>query len=151
MGSKTLNKLIKNNDIKIKFIFSRFHQPDKDLKLIADNYKIPFLNAINVNSKDIIKKITSYNTDLFVSMSFDQIFKSTLIKIPKKGVINCHAGSLPSYRGRNPINWALINGEDYIGITVHYIDDERIDSGDIIYQIHHKIPSDKYNTSKKML
>ena len=83
-ASKTLNKLIKNKDVKINFIFSRFHQPDKDLKLIADNYKIPFLNAENVNSKDIIKKITLYKVDIFVSMSFDQIFKSNLIRIPKK-------------------------------------------------------------------
>ena len=44
----------------------------------------------------------------------------------------------------------MINGEKHIGITVHYIDDERIDSGDIIYQIHHKIsPSDKYSTLLK--
>lgn len=149
-ASKTLKRLLENKDVKISFIFSRFHQPDKDLKLIATRHKIPFLNAENVNSKDVIKKITSYKVDIFVSMSFDQIFKSNLIRIPKKGVINCHAGSLPSFRGRNPINWALINGEEHIGITVHYIDDERIDSGDIIYQIHHKIsPSDKYNTLLK--
>ena len=146
-ASKTLNRLIENKDLKIRFIFSRFHQPDKDLKFIAANHKIPFLTAKNVNSIDVIKRITSYKADIFVSMSFDQIFKSNLLKIPKKGVINCHAGSLPSYRGRNPINWALINGEEHIGITVHYVDDERIDSGDIIYQIHHKISSsDKYNT-----
>ena len=111
MGIKNFKKLLENKDVKISFIFSRFHQPDKDLKLIATRHKIPFLNAKNVNSKDVIKKITSYKVDIFVSMSFDQIFKSNLIRIPKKGVINCHAGSLPSYRGRNPINWALINGE----------------------------------------
>ena len=49
------------------------------------------------------------------------------------GFINCHAGALPFYRGRNPINWALINGENKVGVTVHYID-EGIDTGDIIAQ-----------------
>ena len=83
-ASKTLKKLLENKDVKISFIFSRFHQPDKDLKLIATRHKIPFLNAKNVNSKDVIKKITSYKVDIFVSMSFDQIFKSNLIRIPKR-------------------------------------------------------------------
>ena len=44
-----------------------------------------------------------------------------------------HAGKLPFYRGRNVINWAIINGESEIGITAHYID-ENIDTGNIISQ-----------------
>lgn len=52
--------------------------------------------------------------------------------------INCHAGRLPFYRGRNILNWALINGEKSFGITVHYID-EGIDTGDIIHQVEIEI------------
>ena len=47
--------------------------------------------------------------------------------------INCHAGWLPYYRGRNILNWALINDENEFGITVHYVDDG-IDTGDVILQ-----------------
>ena len=48
-------------------------------------------------------------------------------------IINCHAGKLPFYRGRNILNWALINDENEFGITVHYVD-EGIDTGPIITQ-----------------
>jgi methionyl-tRNA formyltransferase len=48
-------------------------------------------------------------------------------------VINVHAGALPFYRGRNVLNWAIINGETSFGVTCHYVD-EGIDTGDIIEQ-----------------
>jgi methionyl-tRNA formyltransferase len=49
------------------------------------------------------------------------------------GTINLHTGKLPEYRGRHAIQWALINGEKEIGITIHFIN-ENIDQGDIILQ-----------------
>jgi methionyl-tRNA formyltransferase len=55
------------------------------------------------------------------------------MNLPKLGAINCHAGKLPFYRGRNVLNWALINDEREFGITVHHID-QGIDTGDIIMQ-----------------
>lgn len=66
-------------------------------------------------------------------MSFNQIFKKDIINIPKYKTINCHAGKLPFYRGRNVLNWVLINDEKEFGITVHFVD-EGIDTGDIILQ-----------------
>ena len=54
-----------------------------------------------------------------------------MISIHKKGIINCHAGNLPDFKGRNILNWALINNCNQFGITVHYVDNE-IDTGNII-------------------
>ena len=60
--------------------------------------------------------------------------------------INCHAGKLPFYRGRNVLNWALINGEKDFGVTVHYVDDG-VDTGDIIVQEAYEITeNDDYST-----
>ena len=78
-------------------------------------------------------------------MSFDQIFKSEIIYLSKHKIINCHAGKLPFYRGRNVLNWVLINDEEF-GITVHYVD-EGIDTGDIILQKKFPISDqDNYKT-----
>ena len=109
----------------------------------AKQYNIDYLKHENINSKDFIEKIKKYSCDLFVSMSFNQIFKSEIINLPPLKTINCHAGKLPFYRGRNILNWALINDEKEFGITVHYID-EGIDTGDIILQNSYCI-SDKDN------
>ena len=57
-------------------------------------------------------------------MSFNQIFRKKIINTPKIGVINCHAGKLPFYRGRNVLI-VLINDESEFGITVHFIDEDR--------------------------
>jgi len=103
----------------------------------------------NINSKQFIEKISQYKCDLFVSMSFNQIFKKEIINLTKYKIINCHAGKLPFYRGRNILNWALINGETEFGITVHYVD-EGIDTGDIILQELHSISlTDDYSTLLK--
>lgn len=118
---------------KIAFITPRFDTQDPELKKWADKLNIPFLPHANINASDFIEGIAQFNCDVLVSMSFNQILKKDIISAAPLGFINCHAGALPFYRGRNPLNWALINGETEFGVTVHYID-EGIDTGDIITQ-----------------
>ena len=66
-------------------------------------------------SQDFLKK---YDVDLFVVVSFGQILKEVVLKIPKIFSVNLHASLLPKYRGAAPINWVLINGEKVSGVTV---------------------------------
>ncbi len=135
---EAFNKLINDDEIRISFICVRSDTNDTTLKSYCDKYKIDYLKNININSSEFISIISKYNCDLFVSMSFNQIFKSEIINLAKYKTINCHAGKLPFYRGRNILNWALINDEKDFGITVHYMD-EGIDTGDIILQRSYKI------------
>ena len=143
---ETFEKLIKDAEIEILFICVRYNSKDKILKHFAKKYNIDFLMHKNVNSSEFIKITKKYNCDLFVSMSFNQIFKKKIINLTKYKIINCHAGKLPFYRGRNVLNWVLINDEKKFGITVHYVD-EKIDTGDIILQRLFKITDkDNYNS-----
>ena len=130
---KAFEKLITDESIELLFIVPRSDTNDNTLKDFATRYNVDYLFPVNINSNEFIEISKSYNADLFVSMSFNQIFKTPILNVPKLGVINCHAGKLPFYRGRNILNWALINDEKEFGITVHYID-EGIDTGDIIKQ-----------------
>jgi methionyl-tRNA formyltransferase len=139
-------KLIQDESIIIQFIVPRSDTLDNTLKDFSIKYKIDYLFPVNINSKDFIETVKKYDSDLFVSMSFNQIFRSEILIIPKLGIINCHAGKLPFYRGRNIINWAIINDEKEFGITVHYVD-EGIDTGDIILQRTYPISdNDNYNS-----
>lgn len=140
---KAFEKLIKDSDIEIKFICVRFDTKDETLHNYCRKYNIPYLKHQNINSEEFIDKVAQYNCDIFVSMSFNQIFKQKIMNLPKYTTINCHAGKLPFYRGRNILNWALINDEKEFGITVHYVDDG-IDTGDIILQRTYPI-TDKDN------
>lgn len=143
---EAFKKIIDDDEILISFICVRYDTEDNTLEEYANKYNIKYLKHININSKEFIDEINQYECDLFVSMSFNQIFKTEIINLPKYKSINCHAGMLPFYRGRNILNWALINDEKYFGITVHFID-EGIDTGDIILQRQYPITDeDSYNT-----
>lgn len=143
---KAFEKLINDDEIIISFICVRFDTQDETLKIFSEKYNIPYFKHININADEFIEAIKKYECDLFVSMSFNQIFKDAIINLPKYKTINCHAGMLPFYRGRNILNWALINDEKEFGITVHYID-EGIDTGDVILQRAYPISDeDNYQT-----
>mgnify|MGYP001391692422 CR=1 FL=1 len=130
---KALENIVSSSLYEVVFIVPRFDNQDPVLKEWASKLDIPFLCAENVNSAEFMRTLGEFPADLFVSMSFNQILQKEIIDLAPKGFINCHAGALPFYRGRNPLNWVLINGEDHFGITVHYVD-KGIDTGDIIEQ-----------------
>jgi methionyl-tRNA formyltransferase len=145
-GQLALNKILKSDKFDIKFITPRYDSMDPIICKIAKQNNIPLEISNNVNSQEFLSTINSYSPDLLISMSFNQILKKEILNIAPKRFINCHAGALPFYRGRNPLNWVLINGEKQYGITVHYVD-EGIDTGDIIIQNLYNISDeDSYKT-----
>ena len=93
----------------------------------------PTLQPGDPSSADFLAQVRSVAPDLIVSVAYDRILRPALLALPRVGCINFHAGKLPTYRGRNVVNWAIINGEDEIGLTAHYID-EGIDTGAILLQ-----------------
>lgn len=142
-------KIIEDDSIEIMFVTVRYDYRDNVLMELAQNNNIPVELSSNINSDDYVALIKKYEVDLLVSMSFNQIFKEKILESVPMGVINCHAGKLPFYRGRNILNWALINDEKEFGITVHYVD-QGIDTGDIILQRTYPITDeDNYNTLLK--
>jgi methionyl-tRNA formyltransferase len=132
-ASLAIEQLVADGGFDLAFIAPRCHEPDADLKAHAERLGIPFKTRDNINHPDFVSWVVEQNPDINVSMSFNQIFREPVICSAPAGLINCHAGALPFYRGRNVINWAIINGEDKIGVTVHYVD-SGIDTGDIILQ-----------------
>lgn len=144
----TLKKLVKDKSIEILIVFSRIKK-DQVLEKISKQNFIPFRITRNINSIKNINNLANLKPDLLVSMSYDQIFKKKILKLFKNKIINCHAGLLPSYRGRNVLNWVLINGEKNFGITVHKVS-KLIDQGHIFDQKIFKIKySDDYFTILK--
>lgn len=143
---RALDRLLTDESFEVAFICARFDNPDPILWEMSAARKIPFLVHPNVNSDEFYSTVAEKVCDLFVSMSFNQIFRRRMIDLPRHKTINCHAGKLPFYRGRNILNWALINDESEFGITVHYVD-EGIDTGDIILQDNYPITDvDDYGT-----
>lgn len=138
--------LIADEELSLSFICVRFNSVDEVLRELAEQNKIDFIKHENINSVEFLDIVKKYDCDLFVSMSFDQIFKTEIINLPRLKTINIHAGKLPFYRGRNVLNWVLINDETEFGITSHFVD-LGIDTGDIILQRTYPInDNDDYST-----
>ena len=141
---RALQTLLADARFRLVFVVARCSRDEPTLRALAEAAGVPFLRPENVNSDAFLETVAPLSADLFVSMSYDQIFRGRLICTPKLGVVNCHAGALPRYRGRNVLNWAIINGEDHFGVSVHYID-EGVDTGDLIAQRRVPIaPDDTY-------
>lgn len=144
LGKITLNYLIKKGRNIIGVVVTDTEDEwYKGVDEIAQRYNLPLFKEKNINNKNFVRIVEELKPDLITVVNFQQILKDEIIKIPTKGCINTHASLLPKYRGRAPLNWAMINGEKETGVTVHYID-TGIDTGDIILQKKIKIEEDDY-------
>lgn len=148
-AQRALARLIDDPRYTIAFVAVRASRPDSTLVSLAEAKGIAMLRPAAVNASESLADIAGFAAELHVSMSYDQILREEILALPPRGTLNCHAGALPFYRGRNPLTWALINGETEFGITVHWVD-LGIDTGDIVRQI--KVPitaTDTYATLLK--
>lgn len=130
---RALEMIVGDPSLPLAFICVRYPRGDAHLEARAKDLGVPLFQFKDVNAAEPLAAFAGLGADIYVSMSFDQIFRRGIIHQPRLGTINCHAGKLPFYRGRNVLNWVLINDESEFGITVHYVD-EGIDTGDIILQ-----------------
>ena len=111
----------------------RTQPTDQSLQQLCRQRGLRVHQPLRVNDTSFVEVVRRAQPVLNVSMSYNQIIREPLLRLAPRGFINAHAGKLPKYRGRNVINWALINNEPELGLTVHYMN-EGIDTGDIILQ-----------------
>ena len=137
-GLKTLNFLNKKKNLKIKYIFLAKKNLNKKIILDLKSRNIKFFIIKNVNDYKILKKIKNNQTDLNILCGFPYILNKEMIYSAKKGTINLHGGMLPKYRGGSPLNWQIINGEKFVGISIVKIS-EGIDTGEIISEKKFKL------------
>ena len=87
---------------------------DRELSNVADAAAaIPHALTLNVES------VISLQPDLVLSVYYRNMISSKILALPRLGAFNLHGSLLPKYRGRAPINWAVLHGEARIGMTLH--------------------------------
>jgi methionyl-tRNA formyltransferase len=102
------------------------------LRQLARRYGIPVFSTREPNNDAIVGRIRSLKPDLIVVCYFDHIIRRPLIEVARCGVINIHTGLLPAMRGPTPNAWSIIEGCEQVGVTVHYIDAETLDTGPVL-------------------
>ncbi len=92
---------------------------------------LPVLQYEKIN--DNVAELASFNADIMVTCAYGQILRQPVLDVCRHGIINVHASLLPKYRGSSPVEWALINGEKEIGVTIMQTE-LGVDTGDMILQ-----------------
>ena len=131
-ATDSLKRLVQEEGTMVGVV-ARVNSTDAELASTTTQLRLPYFQPEKVNSPDFVARVAALRPDLNLSISYDQILRLPILETAPLGFINFHAGKLPNYRGRNVINWAIINGETEIGLTAHYVD-LGIDTGDIILQ-----------------
>ena len=121
---------------KVGAVFTHKDDPNENIYFdsveeIAVKNGIPCYTPEDINSPENVRIIKAAAPDVIFSFYYRKLISKEIIDIPSRGAINLHGSLLPKYRGRCPVNWAIINGENETGVTLHYIS-EKPDAGDII-------------------
>lgn len=103
------------------------------VKEAALKHSLTVLQPQKARDEEFIRQLREYQAEVIVVVAFGQILSPEIIHMPKYGCINVHASLLPKYRGSSPIQWAVIDGCEYSGVTTMLMD-EGIDTGDILLE-----------------
>jgi UDP-4-amino-4-deoxy-L-arabinose formyltransferase/UDP-glucuronic acid dehydrogenase (UDP-4-keto-hexauronic acid decarboxylating) len=129
---------LKEKGFDIGAIFSHQDAPEENIWFDsvvewAKKNRIPVFCPENVNTSEWIEKIRKMLPEVIFSFYYRRMLSNEILNMPTSGAFNFHGSLLPSYRGRCPVNWVLVNGEPRTGVTLHYMV-EKPDAGDIVGQ-----------------
>jgi len=101
---------------------------------VARDYGLPLITASDANDPQLLSQIGALAPDFLFSFYYRAMLPAALLATARRGALNMHGSLLPHYRGRAPVNWAILRGERESGATLHYML-ERADAGDIVDQL----------------
>jgi methionyl-tRNA formyltransferase len=100
----------------------------------AADYGLAAITPAEANTPQVERQIASAKPDFIFSFYYRSMLGAGILNTAARGALNMHGSLLPQYRGRAPVNWAILNGERETGATLHYMV-SRADAGDIVDQL----------------
>lgn len=107
--------------------------------------KIPFVTPSASELPDLIPKLQALAPDYIFSFYYRHMIPAQILACAKIAALNMHGSLLPKYRGRAPVNWAILHGESETGATLHVME-VKPDAGDIVGQVAVPIGPDETAT-----
>ncbi|HEY0767219.1 MAG TPA: formyltransferase [Steroidobacteraceae bacterium] len=100
----------------------------------AGDYGLSLIAPSEANTAELERTVSQLQPDFIFSFYYRSMLGGPLLRGARRGALNMHGSLLPKYRGRAPVNWAILKGERESGATLHYMV-ERADAGDIVDQL----------------
>jgi methionyl-tRNA formyltransferase len=134
VGYRCIQELL-NQGAQIELIFTHEDSPTEEIwfqsvRELAEKRGIPCLTT-DINDPENVERVRAIGPAFIFSFYYRNMIKEEVLEIPRLGALNLHGSFLPKYRGRVPVNWAVINGETETGATLHYMV-EKPDAGEIV-------------------
>ena len=135
---KPLEALISNN----YEVVGVFTQPDKPVgrkavltpppvKVVAENNNIPVFQPDSLKNGEGVRILETLKPDVVIVVAYGKILPKDFLAFAKYGCINIHGSILPEYRGAAPIQWSVLDGKEFAGVTSMQMN-EGLDTGDIL-------------------
>jgi methionyl-tRNA formyltransferase len=136
VGCRCLAELLRQG-ARVEAVFTHEDSPTEEIWFgsvaeLARRNGIP-CHFTDVSMPENVALLEKIRPDYLFSFYYRFMIKKDVLEIPRLGALNMHGSYLPRYRGRVPVNWAVINGERETGATLHYMV-EKPDAGDIVDQ-----------------
>lgn len=141
-GSRLISKIIKK-----LLLRGKAYKKNTDYETIADlikkekiDYKnvddfkrdgVSVIYCYDLNDDNVVEALKRHQPDLVI-FTGGGLVRKHILEQSGAGILNCHSGILPAYRGMDVIEWPILeNNADEIGVTIHFMD-EGVDTGDIL-------------------
>lgn len=132
--------------IEVPLVVTHRDNPNEDIwfSSVADTAAAHGLKVItpdDPNTAEVLAQVRAAQPDFLFSFYYRQMLSAPLLEAAPRGAFNMHGSLLPRYRGRVPVNWAIIHGETETGATLHTME-IKPDAGAIVDQMAVPILSD---------
>ena len=107
--------------------------------MLAKKHDVEIYRTADINDAEGLAKLRAWRPDLIISTNFSQYVGKEARSIPTVGAWNVHKSYLPYYRGMAPNFYALMEGAESVGATLHVLA-KGFDTGDILDQVKTPIP-----------
>ena len=123
VGFECLDLLLERGD-NVVALFTHQDNPNEKIwfktpAAVALAKGVPILTPEKISTPEWIEKIAALKPDLILSVYYRNMISTKILSLAPLGAFNMHGSLLPKYRGRAPINWAVLHGEPRIGMTLH--------------------------------
>jgi methionyl-tRNA formyltransferase len=121
---------------------SEYKKKAEDFEQLASRLNIPYFKSMTLDAPEIISALQGL--DIGISLNWVSVVEERHLQLFHFGILNAHLGDLPRYRGNACPNWAIIQGEKEVVLSVHFMEGGILDAGRVIVQDACPINADTY-------
>ena len=124
--------------IQIELVVTHQDDPNENvwfgsvIQLCSEQH-IPYITPSAAELNNLIPQLQAIAPDYIFSFYYRNMIPAEILACAKIAALNMHGSLLPKYRGRAPVNWAILHGETKTGASLHVME-VKPDAGDIVGQ-----------------